>query len=77
MFMPQKPLTAYVREGRILVDAVRKRRTEFFNVGTQPTHNGDQPSFVSEVHSAVERSARSRKCLAVAYPGPRRYEGLP
>jgi predicted dehydrogenase len=70
----EKPLTAYVREGRILVDAVRKH-DRVFQVGTQQR--------TMEVNRFCCEFIRDGKIgevklvSGVNYPGPRRYEGLP
>jgi predicted dehydrogenase len=70
----EKPLTAYVREGRVLVDAVRKHK-RVFQVGTQQR--------TMEINRFCCNFIRDGKIgtvthvSAVNYPGPRRYEGLP
>jgi predicted dehydrogenase len=70
----EKPLTAYVREGRALVDAVRKH-DRVFQVGTQQR--------TMEVNRFCCEFIRDGKIgevklvSAVNYTGPRRYEGLP
>ncbi|MCI0335037.1 MAG: Gfo/Idh/MocA family oxidoreductase [Planctomycetes bacterium] len=70
----EKPLTAYVREGRILVDAVRKHK-RVFQVGTQQRTmeiNRFCCEFIRE-----GKIGKVEKVSGVNYPGPRRYEGLP
>jgi predicted dehydrogenase len=70
----EKPLTAYVREGRILVDAVRKH-DRVFQVGTQQR--------TMEINRFCCEFIRDGKIgaikyvSAVNYPGPQRYESLP
>jgi predicted dehydrogenase len=70
----EKPLTAYVREGRILVDAVR-RHNRILQVGTQQRTmeiNRFCCEFIRE-----GRLGKIQRVLGCAYPGPRRYQGLP
>jgi predicted dehydrogenase len=70
----EKPLTAYVREGRVLVDAVRKHE-RVFQVGTQQRTmeiNRFCCEFIRDGRIGAIKSVS-----AVNYPGPRRYEGLP
>jgi predicted dehydrogenase len=70
----EKPLTVYIREGRILVDAVRKHE-RIFQVGTQQR--------TMEINRFCCEFVRAGKLgplkvvSAVNYTGPRRYEGLP
>ena len=70
----EKPLTAYIQEGRQLVDAVRKHK-RVFQVGSQ------QRSM--EVNRFCCEFVRDGKLgplkivSAVNYPGPKRYTGLP
>jgi predicted dehydrogenase len=70
----EKPLTAYVREGRILVDAVRKHG-RVFQVGTQQR--------TMEINRFCCEFIRDGKIgtvqlvSGVNYSGPRRYESLP
>ncbi len=70
----EKPLTAYVREGRVLVDAVRKHQ-RIFQVGTQQR--------TMEVNQFCCQLIRDggigtiKKVLAVQYPGPQTYSKLP
>jgi predicted dehydrogenase len=70
----EKPLTAYIREGRVLVDAVRKHN-RIFQVGTQQR--------TMEINRFCCDFVRAGKLgplkvvSAVNYTGPRRYEGLP
>ncbi len=70
----EKPLTAYVREGRVLVDAAR-RLNRIFQVGTQGRTmeiNRYCCEFVRDGHLGTVK-----KVLAVCYPGPRPYQALP
>jgi predicted dehydrogenase len=70
----EKPLTAYVREGRVLVDAVRKHG-RVFQVGTQQRTmeiNRFCCEFIRDGKIGTVKSVS-----AVNYPGPRRYENLP
>ena len=70
----EKPLTVYVREGRTLVDAVR-RHNRIFQVGTQQR--------TMEINRFCCEFIRDGKIGAIKvvegvnYTGPRRYEGLP
>jgi predicted dehydrogenase len=70
----EKPLTVYVREGRTLVDAVRKHK-RIFQVGTQQR--------TMEINRFCCEFIRDGKIgtvqlvSGVNYTGPRRYEGLP
>jgi predicted dehydrogenase len=70
----EKPLTVYVREGRILVDAVRKAK-RVFQVGTQQR--------TMEINRFCCEFIRNGKIgdvqlvSGVNYTGPQRYEGLP
>lgn len=70
----EKPLTAYIREGRILVDAVRKH-DRIFQVGTQ-----QRTMEINRFCCAYVRDGKIgkvEKVEGVNYTGPRRYEGLP
>jgi predicted dehydrogenase len=70
----EKPLTAYVKEGRVLVDHVRKQK-RVFQVGTQQRTmevNRFCCEFVRDGKIGTLKSVSG-----VRYPGPRRYEGLP
>lgn len=70
----EKPLTAYVREGRVLVDAVRKHN-RIFQVGTQ-----QRTMEINEFCCRFVREGRLgaiKKVQGVQYPGPRSYSGLP
>lgn len=70
----EKPLTAYVREGRILVDAVRKH-DRVFQVGTQ-----QRTMEINRFCCQFIREGKIGKLEVVSgvnYTGPRRYEGLP
>jgi predicted dehydrogenase len=70
----EKPLTVYVREGRILVDAVRKEN-RVFQVGTQQR--------TMEINRFCCEFIRDGKIgtvklvSGVNYTGPQRYQGLP
>lgn len=70
----EKPLTAYVREGRQLVDAVRKHN-RIFQVGTQQRTMEINKFCCEFVRDGKLGSIK--RVLGVNYPGPRRYEGLP
>jgi predicted dehydrogenase len=70
----EKPLTVYVKEGRVLVDAVRKHQ-RVFQVGTQQ-RTMEINRFCCEFVRAG-KIGTVKKVSAVNYPGPRRYEGLP
>jgi predicted dehydrogenase len=70
----EKPLTAYVREGRILVDAVRKH-DRVFQVGTQQ-RTMEINRFCCE-YVRAGKIGKVKQVSAVNYTGPRRYEGLP
>jgi predicted dehydrogenase len=70
----EKPLTAYVREGRILVDAARKLN-RVFQVGSQ-----QRTMEINEFCCRFVREGRLgkiKKVLGVNYTGPRQYEPLP
>ena len=70
----EKPLTAYVREGRILVDHVRKNK-RIFQVGSQQRTmevNRFCCAFVRE-----GKIGKVKQVSAVNYPGPRKYTELP
>lgn len=70
----EKPLTAYVREGRVLVDAVRKHQ-RVFQVGTQQRTMEINRFCCEFIRDG--KIGKVKKVSAVNYPGPRRYEGLP
>lgn len=70
----EKPLTAYIREGRVLVDAVRREK-RIFQVGTQQ-RTMEINKFCCEFVRDGKLGAL-KKVQGVNYPGPRRYEGLP
>ena len=70
----EKPLTAYVREGRVLVEAVRKHK-RVFQVGTQQRSMEINRFCCEYIRSG--KIGEIKKVSAVAYPGPRRYEELP
>ncbi len=70
----EKPLTLYIREGRVLVDAVRKHQ-RVFQVGSQQ-RSMEMNRFACE----FVRTGGLGKILEVrgiAYSGPNRYQGLP
>jgi predicted dehydrogenase len=69
----EKPLTAYVREGRTLVEAARKL-SRVFQVGSQ-----QRTMEINEFCCRFVREGRLgklNKVLGVNYPGPRPYESL-
>lgn len=70
----EKPLTAYIHEGRVLVNHVRKNN-RIFQVGTQQ-RTMEVNRFCCEFVRAGKIGAIER-VSAVNYTGPRRYEGLP
>ena len=70
----EKPLTAYVREGRILVDAVRDHQ-RVFQVGTQQRTMEINRFCCEFIRDGKIGDVKS--VSGVNYPGPRRYEGLP
>jgi predicted dehydrogenase len=70
----EKPLTAYIREGRILVDAVRKHK-RIFQVGTQQ-RTMEINKFCCE-YIRDGKIGKVERVEGVNYTGPRRYEGLP
>ncbi len=70
----EKPLTAYIAEGRALVRAVRKHQ-RIFQVGTQ-----QRTMEMNDYACRLVRSGGIGKVHTVLcrdYPGPRRYTGLP
>jgi predicted dehydrogenase len=70
----EKPLTAYIHEGRVLVNHVRKNK-RVFQVGSQQRTmeiNRFACEFVRD-----GKLGKLKKVLGVCYPGPRKYEGLP
>jgi predicted dehydrogenase len=70
----EKPLTVYVREGRVLVDHVRKHN-RIFQVGTQ-----QRTMEINEFCCRYIREGKIGKVKQVSgvnYPGPHRYKGLP
>lgn len=70
----EKPLTVYIREGRVLVDAVRKYQ-RVFQVGTQ-----QRSMEMNQVACQFVRSGGLGKIKLVRglnYTGPRFYPGLP
>jgi predicted dehydrogenase len=70
----EKPLTAYIREGRVLVDAVRKHK-RIFQVGTQQ-RTMEINKFCCE-YIRDGKIGKVERVEGVNYTGPRRYEGLP
>jgi predicted dehydrogenase len=69
----EKPLTAYLREGRVLVDAVRKHN-RVFQVGTQQ-RSMEINRFCCE-YVRDGKIGKIREVSGVNYPGPRIIEGL-
>ncbi|MCA9101741.1 MAG: Gfo/Idh/MocA family oxidoreductase [Planctomycetales bacterium] len=70
----EKPLTAYIREGRAVVDAARRHGT-VFQVGTQ-----QRTMEINDYCCHLVRSGgigELKVVQAVNYTGPTRYEGLP
>src|SRR4051794_24904020 len=70
----EKPLTAYIQEGRILVDHVRKNN-KIFQVGTQ-----QRTMEINRFCCALVRDGKIGKVeqvSAVNYPGSRKYQQLP
>lgn len=70
----EKPLTAYIHEGRVLVNHVRKNN-RIFQVGSQQRTmevNRFCCEFVRE-----GKLGKIKQVSAVNYTGPRKYEGLP
>ncbi len=70
----EKPLTAYIREGRILVDAARKYN-RIFQVGTQ-----QRSMEINDYCCKIVRTGglgEIKVVQAVNYSGPKRYQGLP
>src|SRR5262245_4406888 len=70
----EKPLTAYIREGRILVDAVRKHK-RIFQVGTQQ-RTMEINRFCCEL-IRDGKIGEVKKVEGVNYTGPNIYKGLP
>lgn len=70
----EKPLTAYVREGRVLVEAVRKHN-RVFQVGTQQRTMEINRFCCEFVRNGKIGSIES--VSAVNYPGPRPMQALP
>jgi predicted dehydrogenase len=70
----EKPLTAYVREGRVLVDHVRKNK-RIFQVGSQQRSMEINRFCCEFVRDG--KIGKLKRVQGVCYPGPRRYEGLP
>ncbi len=70
----EKPLTAYIREGRILVDHVRKH-DRVFQVGSQQRSMEINDFCCQFVRDG--KLGKLKKVQGVCYTGPRRYEGLP
>lgn len=70
----EKPLTLYIREGRVLVNAARKYG-RVFQVGSQ-----QRSMAMNRIACEFIRSGKLGKIRVVQgcnYPGPRFYEGLP
>jgi predicted dehydrogenase len=70
----EKPLTLTIAEGRVLVGAVRKYG-RVFQVGSQQ-RTMEMNRFACELVRSG-RIGKIKAVLGVAYPGPRRYTGLP
>lgn len=70
----EKPLTAYVREGRVLVDAVRKHE-RILQVGSQQRTMEINDFCCQFVRDG--KLGKLKKVLGHKYPGPRVYESLP
>lgn len=70
----EKPLTAYIREGRILVEQARKHK-RIFQVGTQQRTMELNQFCCDFVRSG--KLGKLKYVQAVNYTGPRRYQGLP
>ncbi len=70
----EKPLTVYVREGRLLVEAVRKHK-RVFQVGTQQRTMEINRFCCQQVREG--KLGKIKVVSGVNYTGPRRYEGLP
>ena len=70
----EKPLTLTVREGRVLVDAVRKHK-RVFQVGSQQ-RTMEMNRFACEL-VRTGRIGKIKKVQGICYPGPRDYQGLP
>jgi predicted dehydrogenase len=69
----EKPLTAYVREGRVLVDAVRKHE-RILQVGTQQRTMEINRFCCEFVRDG--KLGRIKRVSAVNYPGPKPISGL-
>lgn len=69
----EKPLTAYIREGRVLVDQVRKHQ-RVFQVGSQQRTMEINRFCCEFVRDG--KLGKLKKVLAVNYTGPRPIEGL-
>lgn len=70
----EKPLTLTIAEGRVLVNAVRKHK-RIFQVGSQQ-RTMEMNRFACEL-VRTGGIGKIKAVLAVCYPGPRRYTGLP
>jgi len=70
----EKPLTLTIREGRVLVNAVRKHK-RVFQVGSQQ-RTMEMNRFACEV-VRTGGIGKLKRVQCVCYPGPRDYEGLP
>jgi len=70
----EKPLTLTIREGRVLVNAVR-RHNRVFQVGSQQ-RTMEMNRFACEF-VRTGKLGRLERVKGCCYPGPRDYEGLP
>ncbi len=70
----EKPLTVYIREGRVLVNAVRKHG-RVFQVGSQQ-RSMEMNRFACEF-VRTGRLGKIREVHGICYSGPGRYQGLP
>jgi hypothetical protein len=70
----EKPLTAYIHEGRLLVDAVRKHK-RVFQVGSQQRSMEINRFCCEFVRDG--KLGKLKQVSAVNYTGPNRYTGLP
>jgi hypothetical protein len=70
----EKPLTAYIHEGRVLVDAVRKHN-RVFQVGSQQRSMEINRFCCEFVRDG--KLGKLKQVSAVNYSGPHRYKGLP
>ncbi len=70
----EKPLTAYIHEGRVLVDAVRKHK-RVFQVGSQQRSMEINRFCCEFVRDG--KLGKLKQVSAVNYSGPKKYAGLP